>query len=213
MTDQNGRPIVAELGRAETDEEAFERKSSARALRRQHQTAINLILSLVASLGIVLALVAVVGRPSMNTSQQHVDYRKIAAQAALPGVTLAAPDLPNTYWSNRADYADKTADGVNVWTVGLITPDNQYIGIHQGFHANPSWVSQQLNQATRTGTRTIAGTKWTVYDQRSQGSAAGNLAYALVAPFGDSTVILAGTADDHSFTQVASAVAAQLGGS
>lgn len=210
MTDANGRPIVAELGRPETTEETFERRENARALRRQHQTAINLILSLVASLGIVLALVAVVARPSTNTTQQHVDYRHVAAQAAVPGATLAAPALPDTYWSNRADYADKATDGVNVWTVGLITPDHQYIGIHQGFHANPTWVSEQVSQESPTGTRTIAGTKWTVYDRRADGSSAGNLAYALVAIFPKSTVVLAGTADDRSFTQVASAVSAQL---
>jgi hypothetical protein len=210
MTDANGRPIVAELGRPETPQETAERKADARAARRAHQTTRNLVFSLIASLAVVIGLVAVVVRPSTDTTQQHVDYRQVAAQASLPGVTLAAPKLPSSYWSNRADYADKTADGVNVWTVGLITPDKQYIGIHQGFKANPTWVAEQLELHQATGHRTIDGTAWTVYDRRSEGNDAGNLEYSLVSTFGTSTVILSGTADDASFTRVADAVSTQL---
>ena len=56
MTDANGRPIVAELGRPETAEETWARKDAARTARRQHQTAFNLVIALIASLGIVLFL-------------------------------------------------------------------------------------------------------------------------------------------------------------
>jgi hypothetical protein len=206
-----GRPIVAELGRPETEQETWERKQNARVARRQHQSMINLILSLAASLAVVLALVAVVVRPGQTAADHNkVDYIKIAQQADIKGVTLAAPKLPSGYWANRADYADKAADGVDVWTVGLITPDQQYIGIHQGIKANPTWVSEQLEQHTLTGHRTIDGTRWTVYDRRSEGSGAGNLEYSLVSTFGKNTIILAGTADDTSFKQVAAATTEQL---
>lgn len=212
MTDPvTGRPIVAELGRPETDEEAWARKADARRSRRQHQTAFNLVLSLLASLAIVVFLVAVVARPSSDRIDHTVDYREVASAAHVPGVTLAAPALPSGYTSNRADYQDKTADGVDVWTVGLLTPDKQFIGLQQGIDANPTWVANQLDQRAATGTKTIAGTKWTVYDRRSEGSAAGNHAYALVSTFGTSTIVLAGTADDTSFRTVATRVAAQLG--
>jgi hypothetical protein len=209
MTDpRTGLPIVAELGRPETPEETWERKDANRRARRQHQTAINLVLSLVASLAIVLGLVAVVARPS-GSLNSTVDYRHVASQAHVAGVTIAAPKLPRSYTSNRADYQDSTSDGVKVWTVGLLTPDKQYIGIHQGIDANTTWVSNQLQQGSVTGSRTIDGTKWTVYDRRSDGTAAGNLAYSLVATFGRSTIVLAGTADDASFRAVAAAVAEQ----
>jgi hypothetical protein len=209
MTDpRTGLPIVAELGRSETPEETWARKDDARRARRQHQTAINLVLSLVASLAIVIALVAVVARPdrSLNTA---VDYRQVASQAHIAGVVVAAPKLPSTYSSNRADYQDSTSDGVKVWTVGLITPDKQYIGIHQGVDANTTWVSNQLQQGTVSGHRTIDGTRWAVYDRRADGSSAGNLEYSLVATFGRSTIVLAGTADDASFRTVATAITEQ----
>lgn len=210
MTDADGRPIVAELGRAETTEETWARKDAARTARRQHQTAFNLVIALIASLGIVLFLVAVVVRPDTTIGDRTVDYRQVAAQAEVPGVTLAAPVLPKTFSGNRADYKDKTSDGVSVWTVGLLTPDKQFIGLQQGIDANATWVSNQLDQHPATGSRTIAGTKWTVYDRRADGDAAGNQAYSLVSSFGKNTVILSGTANDRSFRTVATAVGEQF---
>ena len=209
MTDRDGRPIVAELGRPETPEETWARKDAARRSRREHQTAFNLVLALLASLGIVLVLVAVVVRPDQSVDRT-VDYQRIAADAKVPGVTLAAPDLPDGFTSNRADFQDKTSDGVRVWTVGLVTPDRQYIGLQQGLDANASWVANQLDQKPSTGDRTIDGTKWTVYDRRDEGKDAGNHAYSLVHTFGDSTIVLSGTADDSSFTTVAKAVTEQF---
>ncbi|MEN0104474.1 MAG: DUF4245 domain-containing protein [Curtobacterium sp.] len=210
MTDpETGRPVVAELGRPETAEETWARKDSARRARRQHQTAFNLVLALIASLGIVVFLVAVVARPD-GAVDRSVDYQQVAAQADVPGVTLAAPELPDSYSANRADYKDKAADGVDVWTVGFLTPDKQYIGLQQGIDANPTWVANQLDQHAATGSRSIGGTKWTVYDRRAEGKDAGNQAYSLVATFGRNTVVLAGTADDASFRKIAAGVAKQL---
>jgi hypothetical protein len=210
MTDADGRPIVAELGRPETPEETWARKDAARSARRQHQTAFNLVLALIASLGIVLFLVAVVVRPDTSVGDRTVDYRQVASQAEVPGVTLAAPVLPKGFTSNRADYKDKTSDGVSVWTVGLITPDKQFISVQQGIKANATWVSNELEQHAATGSRAIAGTKWTVYDRRAEGDDAGNQAYSLVSTFGTNTVVLSGTANDSSFRTVATAVAKQL---
>src|SRR5207342_1416059 len=68
-TDDNGRPIVAELGRAETPAETAERKAKASAKRRSNQTAINLVIALVASLGLVLLVVLVVVRPEVPADQ------------------------------------------------------------------------------------------------------------------------------------------------
>ncbi|WP_159571727.1 DUF4245 domain-containing protein [Curtobacterium sp. 18060] len=209
MTDANGRPIVAELGRPETAEETWARKDAARTARRQHQTAFNLVIALIASLGIVLFLVAVVVRPN-TTVDRSVDYQQIAADAHVGDITLAAPDLPSGFTSNRADFSDKTSDDVDVWTVGFVTPDKQYLSLQQGVDANGSWVSNQLDQRPSTGTRVIDGTKWTVYDRRAEGSDAGNHAYSLVSTFGANTIVLSGTADDSSYRTVATAVTKQF---
>jgi len=204
-----GRPIVAELGRPETAEETWARKDTARRARREHQTAFNLVLALLASLGIVLFLVAVVVRPDQAVDRA-VDYRQVAQQADVSGAELLVPDLPSSYTSNNAGYQSGSGRGVAVWTIGLLTPDDQYIGMHQGIDANDTWVADQLDQKPATGSRTIAGTKWTVYDRRDEGKGAGNNAYALVTTSGTDTVVLAGTADQKSFTTVATAVGKEL---
>ena len=206
---ETGRPIVAELGRPETAEETWARKDTARRARREHQTAFNLVLALIASLGIVLFLVAVVVRPDQAVDRS-VDYRQVAQQADVSGAELLVPDLPSSYTSNNAEYQSGSARGVAVWTIGLLTPDDQYIGMHQGIDANDTWVADQLDQKQATGSRTIAGTKWTVYDRRDEGKGAGNNRYALVTTSGKDTVVLAGTADQKSFTTVATAVGEEL---
>lgn len=206
---ETGRPIVAELGRPETAEETWARKDTARRARREHQTAFNLVLALIASLGIVLFLVAVVVRPDQAVDRS-VDYRQVAQQADVSGAELLVPDLPSSYTSNNAEYQSGSARGVAVWTIGLLTPDKQYIGMHQGIDANDTWVADQLDQKQATGSRTIAGTRWTVYDRRDEGKGAGNNLYALVTTSGKDTVVLAGTADQKSFTTVATAVGEEL---
>jgi len=206
---ETGRPIVAELGRPETAEETWARKDTARRARREHQTAFNLVLALIASLGIVLFLVAVVVRPDQAVDRS-VDYRQVAQQADVSGAELLVPDLPSSYTSNNAEYQSGSARGVAVWTIGLLTPDKQYIGMHQGIDANDTWVADQLDQKQATGSRSIAGTKWTVYDRRDEGKGAGNNLYALVTTSGKDTVVLAGTADQKSFTTVATAVGEEL---
>ncbi|PZE86471.1 DUF4245 domain-containing protein [Curtobacterium sp. MCBD17_032] len=210
MTDPDtGRPIVAELGRPETPEETWARKDTARRARREHQTAFNLVLALIASLGIVLFLVAVVVRPDQAVDRA-VDYRQVAQQADVSGARLLVPTLPSGYTSNHADYQSGSARGVAVWTIGLLTPDEQYIGMHQGIDANDTWIADQLDQKAATGSRDIGGVEWTVYDRRDEGKDAGNNAYALVTTSGRDTVVLAGTADDRSFRAVATAVGAEL---
>jgi hypothetical protein len=206
---ETGRPIVAELGRPETPEETWARKDTARRARREHQTAFNLVLALIASLGIVLFLVAVVVRPDQSIDRA-VDYRQVAEQADVSGATLLVPTLPKGYTSNHAEYQSGSSRGVAVWTIGLLTPDEQYIGMHQGIDANATWIADQLEQKPATGSRTIDGTKWTVYDRRDEGKDAGNNTYALVTTSGRDTVVLAGTADDRSFRTVATAVGKQL---
>src|SRR5690606_28187846 len=65
--DETGRPIVAELGRAETPQETAERKAAASATRRTNQTALNLFIAVLASLAIVAFLVMVVVRPDQGS--------------------------------------------------------------------------------------------------------------------------------------------------
>lgn len=201
--------IVAELGRPETPEETTARKAENSRKHRANQTLFNLMLALVASLGIVLLVVLVAARPSVDSTPQ-VDYQKLAADAQ-PTVSapLARPILPDN-WSANSAKLHTGADGVVTWYVGFITPTPQYIGLTQGLKANPTWIATQLNNSRSTGTETISGLTWTVYDQRGSSKAQGNDNYALVTTIDGSSLVLHGSADTAEFRTLAMALATQL---
>lgn len=208
-TDESGRPIVAELGRAETPDEIAERKAAARAARRSNQTVFNLVVALVASLLIGGILVfSWVSRPAVS-QLEAIDYRAVAADAQRSvEVPLAVPQLPPGWSANRAELVPAGPDGVASWQIGFLTPSGEYIGLVQGIDANDSWTAQQTANSAATGP--FAGAPgWTAYDRRDV-TDPGNLAFALVDTFDRSTVVLGGTADDDEFATLATAVAEEL---
>jgi hypothetical protein len=111
--------------------------------------------------------------------------------------------LPAGWSSNRADLS--TTGTIRVWYVGLISPSNQFIALNQGIDANSTWVDTVLEGAKPTGTETLGGVTWTVYDHRDADDP-GNLAYALVTEVGASTYVLHGTASDDEFALLAQAI-------
>lgn len=200
--------IVAELGRPETPAETAARKAENSRKHRANQTLRNLVLALLASLAVVLVLVLVVVRPN-GPPRQPVDYRADAADSqAQAGQTLAAPPLPSG-WSANNDGLNTGSDSVLSWGVGFITPSTQYIGLVQGIDANPTWLANKLQNKAATGTTSLGGHDWTVYDRRSDPDP-GNYAYSLSTMIGSSTIVLHGTAPSAEFATLARAIAVQL---
>jgi hypothetical protein len=190
------------------DQEAAPTVAERRAARRANQTTFNLVLALLASLGIVLFLVVVVVRPEMEP--KTVDYRQIGVEAQTGvGEPLAVPDLPSDWTANRAELVATPADGVARWEIGFLTPGGAYIGLVQGIDANPSWVADQVRSAPVAGTERIGGLTWQAYDRRDVDDP-GNVEYALVTTSGASTIVLGGTASDEEFVVLAAAIAEEL---
>ncbi|MDP9028040.1 MAG: DUF4245 domain-containing protein [Actinomycetota bacterium] len=211
-TDEQGRPIVAELGRPETPQEIADRKAASRLTHRSNQNILNLVIALGASLLVVFVIVVVVVRPDQGGSLKTVNWTAVARDAQQSVSTpLAVPKLPSSWSANRAELIDaKTAsDGIASWQVGFITPSTQYIGLTQGIAANPSWVATQLSDKSATGDDTFGGVAWKVYDHRTADHP-GNLAYALVTTVGASTIVLAGTGSDTEFATLATEIAGEL---
>ncbi|MFM9920210.1 DUF4245 domain-containing protein [Lacisediminihabitans sp. H27-G8] len=210
MAAERNRPprIVAELGRPETPEETAARKAENSRKHRANQTLRNLVLALLASLAVVFVLVLVVVRPD-GVPRAAVDYRAdAAASEPQAGQVLAAPPLP-AGWSANDDGLTTGSDSVLAWKVGFITPTDQYIGLVQGIDANPTWVANELANVRSTGSTSLAGHDWTVYDRRTDQDP-GNYAYSLSTVIGSSSLVLHGTAPTTEFTTLATAVAAQL---
>lgn len=197
--------VVAELGRPETPEETAARKAEASRRHRANQTVRNLVFALVACLGIVFILVLVVVRPDQPVDDP-VDWSSVAEQAQ-PAVSqpLVDPVLPPG-WTANAALLDSDAT-IPTWYIGFITPSSQFLGLRQGIEADASWLSEQVDGAATDSTVDIDGVEWDVYDRRDSDDP-GNLAYALSATLGNSTVLLFGTATDDDFQTLAATVAA-----
>ncbi|MBB5633780.1 hypothetical protein BKA04_002003 [Cryobacterium mesophilum] len=202
MTERAPR-VVAELGRPETPEETAARKAETSRRHREGQTFTNLVIALVVSLAVVLVTVLVVVRPD-PPAPPAVDYRTIAAESG-SAVPLVVPDLPATWRSNSAVYDGEPVDGVATWYIGFVTPGKQFIALRQGIDANPTWLANQLDTRAETGSATIDGIVWTVYDHRDAKDA-GNYAYVMTAASAGSDIVLFGTASDAEFATIASAV-------
>jgi type II secretory pathway pseudopilin PulG len=205
---KSGPPISAELGRPETAEEAADRKAEASRTRRQNQTTLNLVLALIATLAVVAVIVLVSQRPEQS-ARPAVDYQQIAAQAQ-PSVAaeLASPTLADDWRANSARL-DTGADGVTSWYIGFVTPEQQFIALRQGIDANATWLASQLPKLQPTGTATVGGLDWQVYDNRDAPDP-GNLAYAMTAVVDGSTLVLSGTAATPEFETIATSLAEQL---
>ena len=211
--DDHGRPIVAELGRAETPDEVADRKAAASASHRNNQTLLNLVIALGASLVVVFIIVVVVVRPDQAGGPKSVDWVSVAKDAQQSvSTTLVVPKLPKTWTANRAELVDSQSapDGIASWQVGFITPSTQYIGLVQGIKTDSTWVSAQLQDKKSTGDVSFGDLRWQVYDHRADDDP-GNLAYALVTTVGGTTVVLAGTASDSEFATLATEISGELG--
>lgn len=113
----------------------------AAAKRRAKQTVINLLLSLAATLGIVLVTVLAVPRDDSNRIVP-TDYKSIVLQAEeSSGLAILAPELPQGWWSNQAKWRGSNADGVDYFETGFVGPKNQYVRLIQAFEVNPTWVA------------------------------------------------------------------------
>ena len=182
-----------------------------RAARRANQTTFNLVIALIASLGIVALLIIVVVRPDVpRPDLQDIDYRANAQNAQVGfEEQLVVPDLPGTWTANRAEGVGAGADGVARFDIGFITPAGAFLELTQGVDANPTWLAAQVKDATAGPGLTIGGIRWTVYDRRDAPDP-GNVAYALVAESGASTFVISGTAGDAEFEELATAVSKEL---
>lgn len=202
--------VVAELGRPETPAETKTRLAENSRKYRSHKTVNNLILSLLATLGMVLVLVLLVPR-SEAPQNRDVDFAAVAAQVQ-PGLTdpLLVPDLPSGWTANAAQWRLGGSDKIPSWYIGLITANTEFIGLTQALGANPSWLADELKDAPVAGTVTIAGVTWDVYRNTAPEDDRGNFESALVTTSGDSTYLLVGTADDEEFAALAEVIAEQI---
>lgn len=196
--------IVAELGRPETPEETAARKAENSRAHRANQTLRNLILSLIATVALVIVLVAVVVRPAPG-GQGAVNWHTIASQVDPPGSVAAIdPVLPSGWTANAAELRyDK--DNSAYWYIGFVTPKNEFIGMEQRFADDDHWVTDNLNtdHLGEPGSAVTGSQSWTIYTVTED---PGNYATTWEATDGGGQFDLYGSASKAEFTVLATAI-------
>lgn len=208
--DEQGRPIVAELGRAETPAEMMARKAESRRAHTTGKTWLSLIGALLGSLGVVMFLVLVVARPDQSMMREPVDYAAATQNAqSIYGDRLVVPELDDEWESNFARRATPTPNGTTAWEIGFVTPGREFVQLTQAFDTDPGWISDAVRKAPEGARIDIGGIAWTIYDRRDVDDP-GNVEYALVAELDDRTIVISGTAQDADFMTLATATAKEL---
>jgi hypothetical protein len=184
--------------------------SDAAAKRRARQTIVNLVLSLAATVGLVIVMVLIVPRDDSNQIQ-HVDYKKVAAEAAMATERpVIVPEIEAGWWSNSARWTAKPKDGTDAsWYVGFVGPDNQYIGMTQTYNTNPTWLALQLNDLKDTGKKLLDG-QWSVWVSKEKHTPAKTKDYLLVSSKDVDTILIYGTASEAAMTSFANGVSSQI---
>lgn len=183
-----------------TDQAPLKPVLTPSAAKRANASVIGMIMALLVS---VLAIVPVV---LLNAGQKTDPYRPsidVASSAAnakdVAGFTPVAPELPAGYSPNYARWVSGTSDGVSHWDIGYLTPQQKFVSVEQTAAANPTWLADQVKRAPTTGTRTVAGIDWTLYDKPGTEK-------SLVATIAGTTVVVSGSAGFDEFDAVAAAV-------
>ncbi|WEK14738.1 MAG: DUF4245 family protein [Candidatus Microbacterium phytovorans] len=195
----SGPRIVAELGRPETPDETAARKAESSRVYRSSQTFRNLIAALI----VTVAVVAVVyfGVPRGNPpAPEPVDVAAAASVVASErDRPVVEPEVPASWRANAA----RVEDGA--WTV-VYAPPKGFVRIAQGFDAAEDWPTTLLGGYAPTGTTTVDGITWDVYDLPGDAG----IRYALVTDAGADTVAVYGSMSAETAETAAAGLADQI---
>lgn len=184
--------------------------SDAAAKRRARQTLINLLLSLGATIGVMLVLILAVPRDDSNRVQA-VDYKEIAAQAAseAPSVLLV-PTIPVDWYSNGARFRSSAQDGVASWYASFVGPQNEFIAMTQGFDVNQTWLQIQLEANKLTGEITLADKSWKIYESTKSNTPAKSKDFLMVLEYANNAVLVYGVAPRQQLNDFAEQLSLQI---
>lgn len=192
--------IVAELGRPETAEETASRKAAASQRYRSSKTFRNLIAALIVCVAIVAVVILGVPRGT-PPDQPEADVVAAAEEASeAVGHAVIVPDAPEDWRTNSA-----RIEG-GAWRV-VYAPASGFIRVSQAFDAADDWIARELGGFAPTGSETIDGIEWDVYDLASP---VDNISYALATDAGSDTILIYGDTTAEQAAEAATGLGDQI---
>ncbi|MGN8024757.1 DUF4245 family protein [Microbacterium sp. 22242] len=202
-------PIVAELGRPETAQEAADRKAASSAAYRSSQTFRALIAALIATVGVVLIIVLLVPRGDV-TSVPGVDLHGAAknAQSTMDRPVLV-PVLPSNWRVNKAVLVDGKPAVWDITAAPEAADARGYAHIAQAFDADASWALTPLHGTAPKGTISIGGRSWDQYELPSPDQS-GNITDALGAQVGKDYILVYGALGKAATAELVAKISPQI---
>lgn len=199
-TDHAPEAHHAQPGQPQADEPVAKPILTPAAAKRANASVIGMVMALLVSVLAIVPVVLLNASQKTDTFRPDVDVAAVAANAQpVAGFSPVVPQLPAGYSPNYARWVSGTSDGVSHWDIGYLTPAQQFVSIVQTASANPTWLADQVKKDPTTGTRTVGGVEWRLYDRPGTEK-------SLVATIGGTTVIVSGSAGFDEFDAVAGAV-------
>ncbi|MFM6981060.1 MAG: DUF4245 domain-containing protein [Micrococcales bacterium] len=179
--------------------------------RRARQTLNNLLLSLAACAGLVLALILIVPRDD-SSRLQPADYVAIGADAAASsGQPVLIPELIDDSWyASAARWTGTAKDGVASWYVGFVGKNGQYLGLTQAFDSNQTWLALFLKESIQNGSTQVDGITWDIYQAVTKNDPPKSRDFAMVAEIDGDQVIVYGTAPEAEFNSFVALVSKDI---
>ena len=180
---------------------------------RAKQTVNNLLLSLLATAGLVLVMILIVPRDD-SSRIARIDYAAVAEQASISSKNvIVSPELPTGWWSNKATWLGEPVDAVPRFEVGFVSPSNKYIGMTHAFGINPTWLALTLKDVVLEKEYRNSGSEivWQTYKSPKVHNPPKTRDIIWVATVEQNAVLLYGDATEPEFKKFTQAIEKELG--
>ena len=165
---------------------ALARQEAARRRERLRASVLDMLRSMAVVLAIVVALVVVVPRSSVERPPVDVAQAVDAARAAAPFEPSVPRGLPDG-WDATSARLSPGPSQVLTWHVGYTTPDGAYAAVKQAQDPPPAWVEDATQAGDAQPPRQVDGAVWKAsLDERGRRS--------LLRVEGGVTTVVAGSA-------------------
>ena len=133
-------------------------------VKRLSQPMIGMIITMMVTVAAVVAFLMMNPEPDAEPYQRDEDVPVEAVHAGRSAEFLpAAPDVPEEWSANYAYWEHQSEQGIPLWEVGFTTDSMTFVGFSQSDQGNPTWISEETEGATPSGTQTVDGIVFEVF--------------------------------------------------
>ncbi|MFF7632596.1 DUF4245 domain-containing protein [Kitasatospora sp. NPDC008050] len=170
------------------------------ASSRGRQTVRDMILSMVAVMGVALVAYLTIPHSTDGDPVHVVDYSAALASAkrAAPYPIAAPEGLSDKWRATSVTYQPSDADGHAGWHLGFVTPDGKYAAVEQSNEPKFDLLKSVVAGYEPDGSAAIAGQDWSRYQ--------GDRYRGLTVTSGSATTLITGSASYQELDELAQAL-------